>query len=143
VMRERCNICRKWIRRGQQDEATYWFGPAEGDGMAQLLVAHKECAEKITPDMRASIREKAPLIANTLGRARDDKSEETKAAPLIVSVGIGGDDEMFKAFQGMVAIEDDDDFVEEMEHMLVSTSLVVHDRRDGQVVLRREGVEPD
>jgi hypothetical protein len=75
MRRERCAVCRKKIRRPDADESTYWFGPAQGDGMAQMLVAREACYAKVTADMHASARERALLLANTMGRARYERSE--------------------------------------------------------------------
>jgi hypothetical protein len=99
MARERCDVCRRRIRRADEDTAQYWFGQAGDDGMARLMVTHVGCEEKVTPDMRASVREKALLVANTLGRVRGDRSEEATVDLMIVAVGMGGGEELFAAFQ--------------------------------------------
>jgi hypothetical protein len=146
MKRERCDVCRRRIRRSEQDDSTYWLGPARGNGMAWLSVAHPSCYATITQDMRASAREDALLLVNTMGRYRVERSEEARSGLLLVTFAMGGDhaDEMFEVCQRTAEIEDADEFRETVEHVLSAVGLSVHDRLpDGQTVLRREGVDPD
>lgn len=142
---ERCTVCRRRIRRSAQD-TTYWYGPAVGNGMARLLDAHPGCYSKVTADMHASIRERALLLANLMGRARAERSEANMDALKLAGVGMAGDSsrEMIETLQRTVEIEDDDVFRETVEDLLAMAGLKVHDRLpDGQTVLRREGIDPD
>jgi hypothetical protein len=113
-MEERCDVCRGTIRRSERDDAVYWFGPSRGTGMAWLSTAHAACYPKVTADMHASPRERALTVANMLGRARAERSEESKAAMMILAVGMGDDEDhrMFEMFQEIVETEDDDEFRE-------------------------------
>lgn len=143
---ERCTVCRRRIRRSAQD-TTYWYGPAVGDGMARLLVAHPGCYAKVTADMHASIRERALLLANLMGRARAERSEASMDALRFVAAGMATRDrfsDMIDALQRTVELDDDDAFVESVEDLLGMAGLKVHERLpDGQTVLRREGIDPD
>jgi hypothetical protein len=146
MARERCAVCRRKIRQPDKDESTYWFGSAEGDGMARLLVAHKACYTKVTADMHASARERALLLANTVGRARYERSELSMDALKLVTFAMAGNDAhgMFEACQRTVEIEDDDEFRRTIERVLEHAGLTVHDRLpDGQTILRRDGIYPN
>jgi hypothetical protein len=51
---------------------------------------------------------------------------------------------MFEACKRTVDLNDDDEFTEIVEHVLERAGLTVHDRLpDGQVILRRDGIDPD
>jgi hypothetical protein len=147
MRRERCDVCRRRIRRAEQDNSTYWLGPARGNGMAWLSVAHPSCYAKVTADMHASARERALLLANTMGRVRADRSEASMDALKLVTFAMAAKGEgaqMFEACHRTVDLEDDDEFRETVEHVLSRAGLVVHDRLpDGQTTLRREGIDPD
>ena len=64
----------------------------------------------------------------------------------IVAFGMGGEGmpRRFEVLRRTVELEDDDEFTETVEHLLSSAGLTVHDRLpDGQVILRRDGIDPD
>jgi hypothetical protein len=146
MARERCAVCRRKIRRADDAESTFWFGPAKDNGIAQLLIAHKACYAKVPADMHSSTRERALLLVNTMGRARADRSEDSMNALKLLAFMLGGGhaEEMSDALQRTVELEDDDEFRETVEHLLERAGLIVHDRLpDGQTILRREGIDPE
>jgi hypothetical protein len=144
---ERCTVCRRRIRRSESDNATYWYGPAAGNGMARLLIAHQGCYATVPADMHASIRERALLLANAMGRARAERSEASMDTLRFTAAGMATRErfrEMIDALQRTVEVEDDDAFRESVEDLLAMAGLTVHERLpDGQTILRREGIDPD
>lgn len=81
-----------------------------------------------------------------MGRARAERSETSLDALKLLAFAMAGDDAegMFAALQRTVATEGDDEFTETVEHLLSRAGLTVHGRLpDGQVILRRDGIDPD